>query len=54
MANNSLRAFLILLVARVCLLVAMAASAVKGRPSPRPTAQDPIATCCFYHLECCP
>jgi hypothetical protein len=47
MANNSLRAFLVL-------LVAMAASAVKGRPGPGPTALDPIAACCYYHLECCP
>ena len=52
MANDSLRAFLVLLVAKVCLLVAMAASAVKGRPGP--TAWDTIAACCFYRLECCP
>jgi hypothetical protein len=53
MANDSLRAFLVLLVAKVCLLVAMAASAVQGRPGPGPTALGSVPACCFSHPECC-
>ncbi|KAG2592311.1 hypothetical protein PVAP13_5NG550500 [Panicum virgatum] len=53
MASDSLRVFLVLLVAQVCLLVAMAASAVHGRPGPGPVAVETIPACCFYHPECC-
>ncbi|KAL6614333.1 hypothetical protein ACP70R_036603 [Stipagrostis hirtigluma subsp. patula] len=51
MAYGNLRAFLILVVAQVCLLVAMAASAVQGRPEPVKMMSTPA--CCFYHPDCC-
>ncbi|KAG0539776.1 hypothetical protein BDA96_03G350900 [Sorghum bicolor] len=53
MANDSLRAFLVLLVAKVCFLVAMAASAVQGRPGPAPMVLGSVPACCLSHPECC-
>ncbi|PWZ10309.1 hypothetical protein Zm00014a_024265 [Zea mays] len=53
MANHSLRAFLVLLVAKVCFVMAMVATAVQGRPGPGPTALESVPACCFYHPECC-
>ncbi|OEL25830.1 hypothetical protein BAE44_0013146 [Dichanthelium oligosanthes] len=51
MTNDSLRVLLVLLVAQVCLLVAMAASAVQARPGP--VAVESTPACCLYHPDCC-
>jgi hypothetical protein len=55
MASDSLRVFLVLLVAQACLLVAMAASAVHGSPGPGhgPVAVETTPACCLYHPDCC-
>ncbi|CAL4973596.1 unnamed protein product [Urochloa decumbens] len=54
MASNSLRVFLVLLFAQVCLLVAMAASAAQAaRPGPGPVAVESTPECCLYHPDCC-
>ncbi|RCV27738.1 hypothetical protein SETIT_5G349000v2 [Setaria italica] len=53
MANDSLRVFLVLLLSQVCLLVAMAASAVQGRSGPRPLMMESTPECCLYHPDCC-
>ena len=55
MSGDSLRVLLVLLVVQVCLLVAMAASAVHGRPGPGPgpVAVDTTPACCLYNPDCC-
>ncbi|KAJ1285810.1 hypothetical protein BS78_03G306000 [Paspalum vaginatum] len=52
--GSLLQVFLVLLVTQVCLLVAMAASAVQSRPAGR-GAVIPESTpeCCLYHPDCC-
>jgi hypothetical protein len=50
MAYGSLRVFLVLLVVQVCLLVAMAASAVQGRSVP---GLESAPECCLYRPDCC-
>jgi hypothetical protein len=54
MAYGSLRVFLVLLVVQVCLLVAMAASAVQGRLGVGPLMVEwTPEVCCPYHPDCC-
>ncbi|WVZ68506.1 hypothetical protein U9M48_017440 [Paspalum notatum var. saurae] len=53
--NGSRQVFLVLLVTQVCLLVAMASSAVQGSRPGWPGAVIPESTpeCCLYHPDCC-
>ncbi|CAO2182622.1 unnamed protein product [Urochloa humidicola] len=54
MASDNLRVFLVLVVAQVCLLVAMAASAAQAtRPGPGPVTVESTPECCLYHPDCC-
>jgi hypothetical protein len=52
MATDNLRVFLLLLVAQVCLFVAMAASAVQGSRAGPVTAES-MPPCCPNLPVCC-
>jgi hypothetical protein len=52
MATDNLRVFLLLLVAQVCLLVAMAASAVQGSRA-GPVTVESMPPCCPTLPDCC-
>ncbi|GJM92854.1 hypothetical protein PR202_ga09360 [Eleusine coracana subsp. coracana] len=53
MATHNLRVFLVFFLAQVCLLLAMAASAVQGSSRAGPVSVKSTPECCLYHPDCC-